>query len=67
MTQFYAGPDLQVELQVLLRPANISQARLGETRLAWTGWLRRTPAAQPDDQVHVRLRNRLPAAQGTTA
>jgi type VI secretion system protein ImpH len=55
LTSFYAGRDLQVALQLLLRPQDVTQARLGAARVAWAGWLRASPPASPDRQVQVRL------------
>jgi predicted component of type VI protein secretion system len=39
----------------VLRAEDVSQARLGASRIGWTGWLRSAPPATPDEQVHVRL------------
>ena len=61
LARFYAGSNLRMDVQVMLRPAGVAQARLGEAKLAWSGWLRRTPAAEPDDQVRVRLREKVPS------
>jgi type VI secretion system protein ImpH len=62
LVRFYAGPDLNVRLQLVLRGEDLSQARLGRSRIGWTGWLRAAPAAEPDSQVRVRLSSR--AARG---
>jgi len=64
MVRFYAGADLKVRIQLLLRPEDLSQARLGQSRVGWTGWLHTRETDRPDDQVRVRLvaRPRLGAA-----
>jgi type VI secretion system protein ImpH len=55
LTHLYAGRDIDVRLQLVVRPADISPARLGKARLGWSSWLLTRPASAPDDQVHVRL------------
>src|SRR5262249_18069235 len=55
IVRFYAGADLKVRIQLLLRPEDLSQARLGQSRIGWTGWLHTRDAERPDDQVRVRL------------
>jgi len=55
MVRVYAGADLKVRLQLLLRPEDLAQARLGQSRIGWTGWLHTTDVERPDDQVSVRL------------
>jgi predicted component of type VI protein secretion system len=44
-----------VRLQLVLRPDDVSQARLGASRAGWIGWLRTAPATDADSQVRVRL------------
>lgn len=55
LTRVYAGDNLHVSVQLVLRAEDVAQARLGASRIGWSGWLRTTPAAVPDEQVHVRL------------
>ena len=60
IVRFYAGAELKVRIQLLLRPEDLSQARLGQSRIGWTGWLHTKEVERPDDQVRVRL---LPPAR----
>jgi len=55
LVSFYAGDDLRVAIQLVVRPEDVSQARLGQARIGWTGWLQTMHRALPDEQVHVRL------------
>jgi type VI secretion system protein ImpH len=55
VVRFYAGADLKVGIQLLLRPEDLAQARLGESRIGWSGWLHTRDVEHPDDQVRVRL------------
>jgi len=55
LVSFYAGQDLRVGIQLVVRPEDVSQARLGQARIGWTGWLQTTRRALPDEQVRVRL------------
>jgi type VI secretion system protein ImpH len=60
LTHFYAGAHLHVDVQLVMRGPDVSQATVGASRLAWGGWLRRTPLPESDDQVRVRMRRALP-------
>ena len=55
IVSFYAGEDLRVNIQLVVRPEDVSQARLGQSRIGWTGWVQTARRALPDEQVHVRL------------
>src|SRR5262245_64794173 len=55
LVSFYAGDDVRVAIQLVVRPEDVAQARLGQSRVGWTGWLKTAHRALPDDQVHVRL------------
>src|SRR5262245_15905632 len=52
---FYARDDVRVGIQLVVRPEDVSQARLGPSRIGWTGWLKTQHRAVPDEQVRVRL------------
>jgi type VI secretion system protein ImpH len=58
IVRLYAGPDLDIRLQLVLRADDVSRARLGAARIGWSGWLRTTPATDADSQVRVRLSGR---------
>ena len=64
MVRFYAGASLRVGMQLVLRAEDLSQARLGASRVGWTGWLHTAPTAAPDEQVRVRLAAGDRAARG---
>jgi type VI secretion system protein ImpH len=55
LVSFYAGDDLRVGIQLVVRPEDVSQARLGQARIGWSGWLQTMRRALPDEQVRVRL------------
>jgi type VI secretion system protein ImpH len=65
LTRFYAGPDVEVRLQLVVATGHVTAAKLGSARLGWSSWLlaargpalRRTaqPGSAADEQVHVRL------------
>jgi type VI secretion system protein ImpH len=54
-TRFYAGPNLRVFVELVLREHEEANARLGTSRVGWSAWLRTTPADAPDSQVRLRL------------
>ena len=59
LTRFYCGPDLEFNFRLTLRAAEVPEARLGQSWLGWTSWLKTTPFSADDSQV--RLASRAPA------
>jgi type VI secretion system protein ImpH len=50
----YLGDELEWELQLILRQAEVPKPRLnGATRLGWTSWLSQTPLGRDGDNLHL--------------
>lgn len=63
VTRFYAGTNVRVSVELVLREQEESNAKLGASRIGWSAWLRTTPAAAPDSQVRLRLEPPAPNRQ----
>lgn len=73
LVRLYAGPELDAEVQLVLRGDEVPAARLGGTtaggpgsRLGWNSWLRSVPAGRDADDAVFALReeSRLNGAAG---
>jgi type VI secretion system protein ImpH len=44
LVRLYLGPDLDFDVQLILRAPDVPGSRLGESRLGWNSWVRTGPA-----------------------
>ncbi|HPT25084.1 MAG TPA: type VI secretion system baseplate subunit TssG, partial [Bryobacteraceae bacterium] len=60
MCRFYAGQDIDFEIQLVLRREEAPKCQLGAVgatapRLGWLSWARRKPLAKDPDETLFRL------------
>jgi type VI secretion system protein ImpH len=53
LTRFYVGPEFEFLFRLTLRAPDVRGARLGQTQLGWTSWLKTRPFTGDDSQVQL--------------
>jgi type VI secretion system protein ImpH len=53
LTRFYAGPEMDFEINLVIKARDVQEIRLGKTglRLGWTSWLKTKDFTSDDTQV----------------
>jgi type VI secretion system protein ImpH len=54
LTRLYAGTEFEFVFRLVAQPAAVMEARLGQSRLGWTSWLKTRPSENEDSQVSLR-------------